>query len=81
MRLIENFIGGEYSAGLSGKTFEKRSPVDNRVIARISEAGRGEVDAAVQAARAALHGEWGGLTLEQRVDMARRVLADVPNVR
>ena len=77
MRLIENFIGGEYTAGLSGKTFEKRSPVDNRVIARIAEAGQAEVDAAVRAARAALNGEWGGLTLEQRVDLLYGVADEI----
>ncbi|MBK7847418.1 MAG: 2-hydroxymuconic semialdehyde dehydrogenase [Zoogloea sp.] len=77
MRLIQNFIGGEYTAGLSGKTFEKRSPLDNSVIARITEAGRDEVDAAVCAARAALHGEWGGLTLEQRVDLLYGVADEI----
>jgi len=75
MRQIENFIAGEYVAAASGRRFEKRSPVDNRVIASISEAGRPEVDAAVQAARAALQGEWGGLTTERRVDL----LYDVAN--
>ena len=77
MRLIQNFIGGEYTTGLSGKTFEKRSPLDNSVIARVTEAGRDEVDAAVCAARAALHGEWGGLTLEQRVDLLYGVADEI----
>ncbi|KAB2968877.1 2-hydroxymuconic semialdehyde dehydrogenase [Zoogloea sp.] len=77
MRLIENFIGGEYVAGQGGKTFEKRSPVDNRVIARITEAGQADVDAAVRAARAALEGEWGGLTLEQRVDLLYGVADEI----
>ena len=77
MRLIENFIGGEYTAGQGGKTFEKRSPVDNRVIARITEAGQADVDAAVRAARAALEGEWGGLTLEQRVDLLYGVADEI----
>jgi len=77
MRLIENFIGGEYTAGLSGKTFEKRSPLDNSVIARVAEAGKVEVDAAVRAARAALGGEWGGLTLDQRVDLLYGVANEI----
>nr|MBP8267130.1 aldehyde dehydrogenase family protein [Zoogloea sp.] len=77
MRLIENFIGGEYTAGLSGKTFEKRSPLDNSVIARVAEAGEVEVDAAVRAARAALGGEWGGLTLDQRVDLLYGVANEI----
>lgn len=71
MRKIENFIAGEYVAAASGQRFDKRSPLDNRVIASIAEAGRGEVDAAVKAARGALQGEWGGLTTEQRVELRR----------
>lgn len=77
MRQIENFIAGEYVAAASGRRFEKRSPVDNRVIASISEAGRPEVDAAVQAARAALQGEWGGLTTDQRVELLYGVANEI----
>ncbi len=77
MRLIQNFIGGEYTPGLSGRTFDKRSPLDNSVIARVSEAGRDEVDAAVRAARAALQGEWGGLSLDQRVDLLYGVADEI----
>ncbi|MDO9599296.1 MAG: 2-hydroxymuconic semialdehyde dehydrogenase [Azoarcus sp.] len=69
MRQIENFIAGEFVGAASGRRFDKRSPLDNRVIASISEAGMPEVDAAVAAARAALRGEWGGLTTGQRVDL------------
>ncbi|KAI3610232.1 putative 5-carboxymethyl-2-hydroxymuconate semialdehyde dehydrogenase oxidoreductase protein (plasmid) [Cupriavidus necator H850] len=67
VRQILNFIDGEYRG--TGNWFDKRSPLDNRVIARVAEAGRAEVDAAVQAARAALHGPWGGLTVAQRVEI------------
>lgn len=77
MRQIENFIAGEYVAAASGRRFEKRSPVDNRVIASISEAGRPEVDAAVQAARAALQGEWAGLTTDQRVELLYGVANEI----
>jgi aminomuconate-semialdehyde/2-hydroxymuconate-6-semialdehyde dehydrogenase len=77
MRQIENFINGEFSAGTSAKRFDKRSPVDNSVIASIAEAGQAEVDAAVQAARSALRGEWGRLTLEQRTDMLYGVADEI----
>lgn len=77
MRLVENFIAGEYQASVSGRRFEKRSPLDNRVIASVTEAGRPEVDAAVRAARAALRGEWGGLTTEQRVDLLYGVANEI----
>ncbi|WP_407280637.1 2-hydroxymuconic semialdehyde dehydrogenase [Aromatoleum evansii] len=77
MRQIQNFIGGEFVAAASGRRFDKRSPLDNRVIASIAEAGRTEVDAAVSAARAALHGEWGGLTTEQRVELLYGVANEI----
>jgi aminomuconate-semialdehyde/2-hydroxymuconate-6-semialdehyde dehydrogenase len=77
MLQIENFINGEFSAGTSAKRFDKRSPVDNSVIASIAEAGQAEVDAAVQAARSALRGEWGRLALEQRTDMLYGVADEI----
>ena len=77
MKLIENFIGGEFVSAASGKTFEKRSPLDNRVIAHVSEAGKAEVDAAVSAARAALNGEWGAMTLDQRVELLYAVANEI----
>ncbi|WP_424191865.1 2-hydroxymuconic semialdehyde dehydrogenase [Ampullimonas aquatilis] len=77
MNLIKNFINGEFVAADSGKTFEKRSPLDNKVIARITEAGKEEVNAAVTAARNALQGEWGGLTTDQRVDLLYGVANEI----
>jgi acyl-CoA reductase-like NAD-dependent aldehyde dehydrogenase len=45
-----NFIGGEFLAASSGKTFENRSPVDGRLLGLVSEAGEAEVDAALSGA-------------------------------
>ena len=61
MKHFQNFINGGFVA--TGKTFEKRAPVDNRVIGLVHEAGQAEVDAAVRAARAALKGEWGRMSV------------------
>ena len=66
---VLNFIAGEYVAAKSGKTFDKRSPVDGALIARVSEAGEAEVNAAVEAARAALQGPWGKITPAERGDL------------
>ncbi len=66
---ILNFIAGDYVAAKSGKTFDKRSPVDGALIARVSEAGEAEVNAAVEAARAALQGPWGKITPAERGDL------------
>ena len=77
MQLIKNFINGEFVDGAEGKTFDKRSPLDNQVIARISEAARADVDAAVRAAHAARKGEWGGLNTDQRVDLLYGVANEI----
>ena len=77
MRQIENFIGGDFVGSASGRRFDKRSPLDSRVIASISEAGLPEVDAAVAAARRALNGEWAALTTEKRVAMLYAVADEI----
>ena len=66
---ILNFINGEYVKNASGKTYEKRNPVDNALIGHVHEAGQPEVDAAVAAAKAALHGPWGQLSVVDRCKM------------
>lgn len=76
--LIRNFIDGQYRDGV--RWFDKRSPLDHAVIARVAEAGREQVDAAVQAARTALHGPWGTMTVTERVDVLY-ALADGINRR
>ena len=69
MKTIANFIDGEFVATSQAGLFDKRSPLDNRVIARVAEASRADVDAAVAAAKAALSGPWGKLTLADRVEL------------
>ena len=66
MKQISNFIDGAYVT--TGKTFEKRSPLTGQVIAQVHEAGKAEVDAAVAAARAALRGPWGRMSVAERVE-------------
>ena len=77
MHQIENFINGSFLPASSGIRFDKRSPVDNSVIASIAEATRADVDAAVKAARAALHGEWGSLSQDQRVELLYGVADEI----
>ncbi|NMG43024.1 2-hydroxymuconic semialdehyde dehydrogenase [Aromatoleum toluvorans] len=78
MKQIHNFINGEFVA--TERTFDKRSPLDNRVIAAVHEAGKREVDAAVAAAHAALNGPWGRMTVAERVERLN-ALADGINRR
>src|ERR1700674_3243411 len=77
MKEIKNFINGEYVTNASGKTFEKRTPIDNSLIGMVHEAGKPEVDAAVAAARAALRGPWGKLSLNDRVKLLDAVADEI----
>lgn len=72
-RDVFHFIDGSYTAGNSGKIFKNLSPVDGSLIGLVHEAGTDEVDAAVRAARAALKGPWGRMTVAERVDILYRV--------
>ena len=78
--LIRNFIDGAYVERPGAKTFDKRSPVTDALIARVAEATEADVDAAVKAARAALSGPWGKLTPAERGDLLY-ALADGINKR
>jgi aminomuconate-semialdehyde/2-hydroxymuconate-6-semialdehyde dehydrogenase len=76
---ILNFINGEYTKNQSGKTFEKRNPIDNSVVGTVYEAGQPEVDAAVAAAHAALNGPWGTMSVNERVKLLDAVADEINN--
>lgn len=59
------FIGGEWRPPESGDYFEVVNPASGGVLARISQAGPSDVDAAVEAARSAFH-LWSGLSCHAR---------------
>lgn len=75
MKNILNFIDGAFVS--TGKTFEKRSPLDNSLIAAVHEAGKAEVDAAVAAGHAALAGPWGKMTVVDRVELLNEVANEI----
>jgi aminomuconate-semialdehyde/2-hydroxymuconate-6-semialdehyde dehydrogenase len=77
MKEIKNFINGQYVTNVSGKTYEKRNPIDNSLIGNVYEAGQPEVDAAVAAARAALKGPWGQLSVVERCAMLDGLVAEI----
>lgn len=80
MKEIKHYINGQYVASASGKLFDNVNPANGKVIAKVHEGGREEVDAAVKAARAALKGPWGRMTLDERTRILHRV-ADGINER
>jgi aminomuconate-semialdehyde/2-hydroxymuconate-6-semialdehyde dehydrogenase len=72
-----HFIDNRFVASHSERQFDKRSPVDGSLVGSICEAGPEEVDAAVQAARAALKGPWGTMPLAQRTEMLHAVAREI----
>lgn len=66
------FIGGVWRAPASGQTLPLTDPSDGSTLAEIARGDATDVDAAVQAAEAALAGEWGALAPAAR----GRLLAD-----
>jgi len=69
--LLRNYIDGEFVD--SAATFDDIAPVDGRLIARVCEADRATVEAAVAAARRALSGPWGALSVPQRAALLHKV--------
>ena len=52
-------INGTLVGARGGATFEKRTPIDGRVIAQVARCGEADIDAAVKTARAAFEdGRW-----------------------
>ena len=60
------FIGGQFVDSLDGSMFKTISPSSEEVLAEVTEAGQGDVDAAVRAARKAFEGPWGALSGAER---------------
>jgi aldehyde dehydrogenase (NAD+) len=67
------FINNEWRAASGGKTMEVTNPATEDVIATVASADTRDVDAAVQAARAALNGPWGSLSARERGRFVRRI--------
>jgi aminomuconate-semialdehyde/2-hydroxymuconate-6-semialdehyde dehydrogenase len=76
-RRIHHFINGNYTAAADGAYFEKRSPLDGSLVALVAEAGVAEVDDAVFAAKTALRGPWGKLTVNERVQLLYSVADEI----
>lgn len=68
------FIAGEWTAAADGTEFTTRDPATGSVLGACAEAGPGDVDAAVDAARRALEDPaWAGLPAAERAKMLWRV--------
>ncbi|MDO5641927.1 MAG: 2-hydroxymuconic semialdehyde dehydrogenase [Paracoccus sp. (in: a-proteobacteria)] len=74
-----NFIDGRHVAG-RGPAYANHAPATGEVIGEVRAADRDQVDEAVAAARRALQGPWGRMSLAERVALIRK-LADGINAR
>lgn len=68
---IRNYVAGRFVA--SESCFDDINPVDGSLVARVHEADRDTVDAAVRAARAALSGPWGSMPPAERATLLNKV--------
>ena len=61
------FIGGKFTASLTGKTFDCVNPATGQVLTQVAACEQADVDAAVKAARAAFEkGTWANMAPAQR---------------
>jgi acyl-CoA reductase-like NAD-dependent aldehyde dehydrogenase len=61
------FINGKFTAAASGKTFDCISPVDGKVLTKVAEADKEDVERAVKAARGVFEkGSWSQMAPAQR---------------
>lgn len=64
--MTQMIINGRQVDAQDGRTIDVVSPVDGEVFTTIPRGQQADVDAAVQAARAALDGDWGRMTALER---------------
>ena len=80
MNESKHFINGEFCASASGNNFPNYNPATGEQVGVINDGEDYEVDQAVKAARAALKGEWGQMTVDERVALLHKA-ADRINER
>ena len=73
MRVLENFINGEFVPASGDERFDVIDPVTEEVIAISPVSTEADVDRAYAAAKAAFEGEWGASTPQQRSNAMWRI--------
>jgi len=83
MKSYAMLIDGAFVKAKSGKTFDVMNPATDQVIAKVPEAGKADVDAAVRAARRAFEG-WRDVTAQERgrilLRMAQKMRDELPRL-
>lgn len=71
LQAMRNYVDGQFVE--TGKTFDDVSPLDGRVLGKVHEADAALVDRAVLAARKALEGPWGRMSVQERAQLLYKV--------
>ena len=71
MHDIKNYVGGAFVE--SQERFDDVNPADGALVAKVHEADRATVDAAVVAARQALASDWGAMPAAERGSLLNKV--------
>ena len=66
-------INNEWRAAASGKTMDVINPATEEVCATVPSADVDDLNAAVEAARAALNGPWGKMSARERGRLVRKL--------
>jgi len=69
------WIGGKAVPAVSGRTYDVVNPADGKTLAKVSEGGAADVDAAVRAAAKAAAGPWSSFSARARGKVLLRLAA------
>jgi acyl-CoA reductase-like NAD-dependent aldehyde dehydrogenase len=69
----ELLINNDWRAAASGQTMDVVNPATEEVVAQVPSAGGKDLDAAVDAARAALGGPWAAMSARERGRLVRKL--------
>ena len=67
MKKVQHYINGQFMDSQCGEFFDNFNPANAELISKVAQGREPEVDAAVEAANAALKGEWGQMKLNDRI--------------
>lgn len=74
VRVIKNYINGEFREPKSGKYIKNLNPATNELLSYIPQSSKDDVDDAVQAAKTCFEsGAWSSLSENQRADYLEKI--------
>lgn len=77
MKKVQHYINGQFIDSVSNEFFDNYNPATNELISKVALGRETEVNAAVQAAKNALTGEWGQMKLNDRIAMMYEIANEI----